>query len=143
MEWRKQIVAQLVRHEGFRSKPYRCSAGKLTIAIGRNLDDKGISRDEAFMMLRADIGDAVVDLKHHVESFFMMDEIRANVLINMTINMGIGGLLGFKKMLASVAIGDWPEAKKQMLDSKWATQVGIRSDELAEQMLTGEYRKEK
>ncbi len=38
-----RIKAQLVRHEGLKLKPYRCTAGKLTIGIGRNLDNCGIS----------------------------------------------------------------------------------------------------
>ena len=50
-----RIKAQLVRHEGLRLKPYRCTAGKLTIGIGRNLDDCGISQTEAYLLLENDI----------------------------------------------------------------------------------------
>ena len=49
------LEEQLIRHEGYRQFPYNCSAGKRTIAIGRNLDDRGISEDEAKYMLRNDI----------------------------------------------------------------------------------------
>ena len=49
-----RIKAQLVRHEGMRLKPYRCTAGKLTIGIGRNLDDRGISQKEAYVLLEYD-----------------------------------------------------------------------------------------
>jgi lysozyme len=53
----ERIQEQLVRHEGLRLKPYRCTAGKLTIGIGRNLDDRGISQKEAYAMLERDIKD--------------------------------------------------------------------------------------
>ena len=52
-----RIKAQLVKHEGFRLKPYRCTAGKLTIGIGRNLDDRGISQKEDYAILERDIFD--------------------------------------------------------------------------------------
>ena len=51
----ERIKEQLVRHEGLRLKPYRCTAGKLTIGIGRNLDDCGISKTEAYVLLENDI----------------------------------------------------------------------------------------
>jgi len=50
-----RIKAQLVRHEGLKLKPYRCTAGKLTIGIGINLDVCGISQKEAYTMLERDI----------------------------------------------------------------------------------------
>jgi lysozyme len=50
-----RIKEQLVRHEGLRLKSYRCTAGNLTIGIGRNLDDCGISQSEGYIMLINDI----------------------------------------------------------------------------------------
>jgi len=47
----KKIADQITTHEGLRLKPYHCPAGKLTIGIGRNLEDKGITEKEALMLL--------------------------------------------------------------------------------------------
>lgn len=52
----------LIRDEGLRLKPYRCAAGKLTIGVGRNLDDKGITSDEAMALLDDDITECLTDL---------------------------------------------------------------------------------
>ena len=50
-----KIIEMLKRHEGLKVFPYHCSQNKLTIGIGRNLDDKGISKDEAYYLLYNDI----------------------------------------------------------------------------------------
>ncbi len=50
-----RFKAQLVRPEGQRLKSYRCTAGKLTIGIGSNLDICIISRKKAYTMLERDI----------------------------------------------------------------------------------------
>lgn len=136
------LINQLKRHEGFRSKPYRCTAGKLTIGIGRNLDDKGISEDEAYIMLLSDISDATNDLikaKPQVWERLNDDSVRQCVLINMTFNLGISRLLKFKKMWAAIEAGDYAEAADEMLDSRWAAQVGERALELSDMMRTGIY----
>lgn len=59
----QQLREQLERHEGLRLKPYKDTVGKLTIGIGRNLDDKGISRKEAFALLDNDIAEVVRQLE--------------------------------------------------------------------------------
>ena len=129
---------QLVRHEGLRLKPYRDSVGKLTIGVGRNLDDVGIARDEALYMLANSIAAARADLQKNLPWVAGIDERRRDVLINMTFNMGIGGLLKFKNTLALVQAGKYDEAADAMLQSKWAEQVGDRAKELAAIMRTGE-----
>jgi lysozyme len=133
-----RIKAQLVRHESLRLKPYRCTAGKLTIGYGRNLDDKGISKSEAYELLANDIrscGEQLID--EIPEIYSGLDEVRKSVLLNMCFNLGIGGLLEFKNTLAFVAAGDWERAANGMLASKWAKQVGHRAIELSELMRKG------
>nr|MDK2851225.1 lysozyme [Candidatus Cloacimonadota bacterium] len=103
-----RIKAQLVRHEGLRLKPYRCTADKLTIGVGRNLDDCGISQTEAYMLLKNDIWKCEKQLLDEIpEKYNALDEVRKSVLLNMCFNLGIGGLLGFKNTLAFVKAGDW------------------------------------
>ncbi len=147
-----RIKAQLVRHEGLRLKPYRCTAGKLTIGIGRNLDDRGISQKEAHALLERDIVDCEQWLNDKIpEIYNPLDEVRKSVLLNMCISipqsrfaplrepcyLGIGGLLGFNNTLAFIASGDWERAANGMLVSKWAKQVGRRAIELSELMRKG------
>ncbi len=133
-----RIKAQLVRHEGLRLKPYRCTAGKLTIGIGRNLDDRGISQKEAYAMLERDILDFEQQLLDEIPDVYNgLDEVRQSVLLNMCFNLGIKGLLGFKNTLAYIKVGDWERAANGMLASKWAKQVGMRAIELSELMRKG------
>ena len=55
METVKRLKDMLIRHEGLKLKPYLCTAGKLTIGVGRNIQDRGITYQEAMMLLENDI----------------------------------------------------------------------------------------
>lgn len=133
------IIEQLQRDEGLRLHPYTDTVGKTTIGYGRNLDDKGISSTEAITLLTNDIADVESILTNRLPWFSNLDPIRQAVLVNMTFNMGFNGLEQFTKMLEAAAQGNWDEAATEMLDSKWATQVGDRASRLAQQMKTGEW----
>ena len=133
-----RIKDQLVRHEGLRLKPYRCTAGKLTIGIGRNLDDCGITQSEAYVMLINDIMNCEKQLQAKIPDIYNgLDEVRKSVLLNMCFNLGISGLLGFKNTLEFIKVGDWERAANNMLVSRWAKQVGRRAIELSELMRKG------
>lgn len=135
---RDALKAQLIRHEGARLKPYRDTVGKLTIGVGRNLDDVGITQVEMMVMLDTDITRTEIALSKALPWYDKLDAVRQQVLVNLGFNMGVPTLLTFKRMLAACERGDWAEAKAQLLDSKWKTQVGeTRSTELAAQLLTG------
>lgn len=131
------IRDQLIRDEGLRLHPYKDSVGKLTIGVGRNLDDVGISKAEAALLLDNDIADAVQRLETAFPWAAALDDVRKAVLINMTFNMGIQGLAGFKNFLAAVQAGDYSKARDEMLDSIWAEQTGPRAQRLAIQMESG------
>ena len=134
----ERIREQLVRHEGLRLKPYRCTAGKLTIGIGRNLDDRGISQTEAYVLFENDIQNCEGQLLDEIPEIYNgLDEVRKSVLLNMCYNLGIGGLLEFNNTLAFIATGDWERAANGMLASKWAKQIGRRAIELSELMRKG------
>ena len=130
---------QIKRDEGRRLFPYRDTRNKLTIGYGRNLDDRGIDPVEADMMLDRDLARATVDVDMKIPFARFLDDARRGALINMTYNMGIGGLLTFKKMLTAMNKGNWEEAAREMLDSDYAKQVGLRAQRLAEQMRKGEW----
>jgi lysozyme len=131
------LVAELTRDEGLRLKPYRCTAGKLTIGIGRNIEDRGISKTEAEFLLHNDICDVVAALDREIPWWKDIDPVRHRVLANMAFNMGIAGLLTFKNTLRLVKDGKYLEAAQAMLSSKWAGQVGPRAVRLAQMMRDG------
>ena len=137
-----RLVAQLRLHEGERQYPYRDTVGKLTIGIGRNLDAKGLSRDEREYLLANDIAEARANLDRYLPWWRGLDPIRQRVLIDMMINMGPGapsqgGLLSFVNTLSNIRQGRYAEAADMMLASKWAQQVGRRAVRLATMMRTG------
>lgn len=127
----------LIRHEGLRLTPYRCTAGKLTIGIGRNLDDVGISEAEARLMLRNDIVNAEAELRRAFSWFDRLSPLRQQVLVNMAFNIGLPRLKGFRNMLAALERGDYNRAAVEMLDSRWARQVKSRAVELSDWMRQG------
>lgn len=134
---REQLKMQLEVDEGLRLKPYRCTAGKLTIGIGRNLDDNGITRGEAMFMLDNDVAKCEIEMFREFPWAKGMSDRRQQALCNMLYNMGITRLKGFRKMLAFMKEGKYNEAADEMLNSKWAKQVGIRANRLAIMMRNG------
>ena len=134
---RRKLEDQLILHEGFRSKPYVDTVGKLTIGVGRNLDDIGISETEARNLLAHDIQAAEKIANAVVSNYSELDEVRQRVVVDMAFNMG-RKLARFRKAIAAIESGDYATAAKQMLDSKWASQVGRRAARLAEMMKTGQ-----
>ena len=131
------LVKDLIADEGLRLKPYRDTAGKLTIGIGRNLDDDGITREEAFYLLNNDIQRIKGEMAC-LQNFSQLCELRQRVLTEMAFNMGLGGLREFKGMWQAIQVKDWDGAAKAMLDSRWAKEVGERAIRLAMWMRTGE-----
>lgn len=125
-----QLLQDLIRDEDLREKPYRDSVGKLTIGIGRNLDDRGISRDEAVYLCRNDIAIATGDLDRAVPWWRDLPEPAQRGLANMCFNLGWPRLSAFKKMLAALEAHDFDRAADEALDSKWARQVGERADRI-------------
>jgi lysozyme len=109
----------------------------LTIGIGRNLDDVGITPAEARYLLEGDIARAMAGLDSELPWWRKMSDRRQRALVNMAVNLGIGGLLKFKKMLAAMERGDWSEASRQALDSRWAEQVGERAKRIAKMIWEG------
>jgi lysozyme len=126
-------------HEGLRLHPYKCTSGKITIGYGRNLDDVGISQSDADHFLKEDIKKAHKAAKTLFDSFNELNPRRQAVLIDMAFNLGMTRLSKFKKMIEAVNYHDYEKAAHEMLDSKWAVQVGNRANYLAEAMREGTY----
>lgn len=130
----RELEQLLVKHERLVLKPYRCTAGKLTIGVGRNLDDNGITVVEAKMLLRHDLTRTRFALEKVFPGFLGLSKPRRMALIDMCFNLGLPRFLQFKKMLAAVVAGDFNRAADEMLSSVWAKQVGQRARTLATMM---------
>jgi len=134
-----RLHEMLIRHEGLRLKPYRDTVGKLTVGVGRNLDDVGITREEALMLLNNDIAEVRREVERAFPWFTRLNLVRQNVVLNMVFNLGLPRFQQFKKTISAIKAKHWDEAARQMLDSRWAEQVGRRARELAAMMKTGKY----
>lgn len=133
-----RLLDTLKRHEGLRLTPYRCTEGALTIGYGRNLDNAGVTQRVAELMLSEDVESALYELLAYPEFRSVENPVRREVLINMCFNLGITRLMKFKKMWAAIVAQVWDVAAEEMLDSRWADQVGSRAKELAQMMRTGQ-----
>lgn len=138
------IERMLIVDEGVRLRPYVDSVGKLTIGIGRNLDDVGLRLDEALYLLRNDITVAYQNAVRIFGAEFMLrlDDVRQAVIVDMLFNLGYKRFLGFKKFIGAVKRKEWDKAAEEMLNSLWAKQVGKRAERLAYMMRTGKVHQE-
>lgn len=132
-----RLKQRLMTDEGIKQFPYKDTVGKLTIGIGRNLDDVGISQSEALYLLGNDIQRVSGQLDTKMPWWKQLDDVRQEVLVNMAFNMGIAGLLTFKDTLKAIFERRFDDASELMLKSKWAGQVGHRAVVLAQMMETG------
>ena len=110
--------------------------GNLTLGVG-HLCSNPISYAAATQILEDDIISTMGQMNGHIEWWATLNDTRQRVLASMAFNMGIDGLLGFQHMLAAAKAGDFAKAADEMLDSKWAKQVGARAIRLAQMMRTG------
>ena len=134
---RAKLVAELRRDEGVKAKPYRDTEGILTIGVGRNLEDVGLSDDEMDYLLTNDINRALRWCQRQ-DWWPMVDtDARQRAIVNMVFNLGPTRFIGFRKMLEAIRRGDWPAAADEALDSKWADQVGSRAHRIAAMLRNG------
>ena len=124
------------RHEGVRLKVYLDTKEIPTIGVGRNLRDRGISMGEAEFLLSNDLRSIVGECEQRVAGFTELDSIRQAVLIDISFNCGVDGLLKFQRMLAALARRDFDGAAREIIES---TLAPGRAAELAEMMRSGEW----
>jgi len=127
----KELEKLLKQHEGYRTKPYKCSAGKISIGIGFNLDDVGLYPEEIDFILRNRIKRKTKLARAIFPWFNDLSKTRQVVILDMLYNIGPGSLLGFRKMITAIEEGDFARAADEMLKSKWSEQVGNRAKRLA------------
>lgn len=160
------IQEQLILHEGISLKPYKCSAGKWTIGVGRNLEDtglyefekmqilgtyeltrqevidilqvRGLTQEEALYMLDNDIRVIKAELEDGYRWFNFLNEVRQKVIIDMRFNLGSAGFAGFKNMIRQLELENYQRAAEEMKNSRWYLQVKTRADRLVKMMSTGQ-----
>ena len=154
------FLDKLIEHEGMILTVYEDSLGIETIGIGRNLKDRGITKEELEYM---DIPSMAVVYEHGIteaDARYLalndirivenelcrvhkcvenLDSVRQLILMDMAFNMGVPRLCKFVKMWNAIHEGRFDIAAMEMMDSRWARQVKSRSVKLSEAMRTGEF----
>lgn len=143
-----KLKQNIIKNEGFESKPYLCPNKKLTIGYGRNLEN-GITEREAVVLLENDLLNLKLELEDKLPVFKKLDDIRQNVILEMAYNMGVPRLLKFKSMIEALKKADYKEASREMLMSKWhydfieyspnTKEEKLRSSRLSKVMKEGKY----
>ena len=139
---KSRLREQLRHDEGVVHHAYQDSEGYWTIGVGRLIDErKGglLSPKEIEYLLDNDIERVSIDLQKEWTWFNDLNDVRQEVLANMRFNLGLANLRKFKRMISALERRDWVDASREMLDSKWATQVGNRAIRLSNAMRTGQW----
>ena len=116
-----------MEEEGLKLFPYRCSANKLTLGVGRNIEDRGISDITAMQMLEEDIALCVNELERNISWWSEAPGGLQEVLIDLCFNMGISKLMLFTKTLQYLGSGEMVKAADELLNSRYATMVPNRA----------------
>ena len=138
---KQELTRQLRGDEGVKATVYKDHLGYDTIGVGRLVDSRkpgaGLKPHEIDYLLQNDIDERIEALTRRLPWFQNLDDARRGVLLNMSFQMGVDGLLGFKNTLRMVEDADYMGAARNMLLSKWADQTPERANRMAEQMRTG------
>jgi len=137
-----KLLDMLKRHEGVETHAYECSEGKITVGVGRNIDQAGgmgLSDDEIDYLLQNDVERVVKELAAEYPWFSDLDDVRRDAMVDISFNLGATRLRLFKRALAAMETGNYKEAATEFLDSRWAKQVGSRALELTDMISSGEY----
>ena len=122
----KQLKDHIKEYEGLSNVLYKCTSNKVSIGYGRNLEDVGISKDEAEYLLKNDIDIALDEVSEHFDMPNLPEPAQI-VLVDMCFNMGISRLLNFRNMIKAMEQDDWDKAADELLDSKSAAQTKRRA----------------
>jgi len=137
-----KLIEMLKVHEGVETHAYKCSASKITIGVGRNIDPEGgigLSEDEIDYLLQNDINRITTELDFEYGWFSDLNEARQDAMIDISFNLGQTRLRKFQKALTAMAQSNWNTAADEFMDSKWAKQVGTRAIRVTDMISSGEY----
>jgi lysozyme len=139
-----EFLAQDLKHdEGCKTAAYRDTLGIWTVGVGHAHVPQGTvwTEQQCDEQLAKDIAMAEAALDAHAPWWRELNDPRQDVMANLCFNMGWGngssGLSSFKNTLRLIETGDYADAAKGLLASKWAKQVHGRAARLASQIQTG------
>ncbi len=146
------LVEWLKMEEGFRSRPYRDTVGVRTVGYGRNLvahplphrdwASEPCTEAEAEQWLRNELSDMFFKLRDRKPLIEDLDPVRSAAVLNMAYQLGVAGVLGFRRMWAALEEGSYLEAALMAEDSKWAKQTPNRARRVCRALESGEWPKE-
>jgi lysozyme len=137
-----QLIEMLKRHEGVETHAYKCTAGKTTIGVGRNIDPEGgigLTMPEIEYLLQNDVDRVEAELVGSLPWIEHVEWERMDALVNICFNLGLPRFLKFKKAIAAAEDQDWELCADEFMDSRWAKQVGRRAVEVTALLRTGVY----
>ena len=124
------IKADLRRQEGVSTAAYQDSLGYWTIGVGRLIDTRkgsGLTLDEVNLLLDNDVERCYRECQKELPFFDRLAVNQRRALVNMAFQMGVSGLLKFKRLLAAVEAGDNKLAWREGMSSLWAKQTPKRA----------------
>ena len=135
----KEVMEQIKRHEGYRDTVYYDSVGVPTVGYGHALlEGSRVPAVVADILFEQDFNDAVKDYTILSNRWGLdLNPVRRGVMLDMLFNLGVSRLVKFQKFLTALQVKNYDKAADEMLDSKWATQVGKRAEKLSEMMRRG------
>ena len=131
---RELIRKRLIDFEGLVLKSYTCPTGYTSVGVGRNLETNGITEEEAMYLLNNDISTVIKKLDKHWIAWRKFPIAAQYVCIDLVFNMGINTFMSFRKTRAYMEMGDFEKAGIELLNSKYAEQVGRRAIFNSEQL---------
>lgn len=136
---RAHVKGRVREHEGYELQPYADSKGIWTVGVGHNMEAKPLPREVVDLLYEMDFQDAEREAAT-LPCWETLDDVRRGVLVEMTFQMGLGGVKKFKNMLKALGQRRWQQAYAEALDSQWARSDSPgRAKRLAEILLTGRY----
>jgi len=134
------LKEMITLHEDEKLRPYECTAGKLTIGIGRNLTDNGITEDESQYLFANDMARIQSEIETHCPWILRLDnEPRFHAFVDMIFNLGMPRFLRFNNMIAAAMNGDWQKAADEAHDSMWRVQTKNRAKRIIRMIRLGEF----
>ena len=140
-----KLIQELILDEGYKYETYEDHLGFLTLGVGHLVLQSDsefklpigtpVSEERIIECLNNDIDIVCNELDRNLNWWKKLDDNKQRVMVNMCFNLGCPRLSKFKKFLAAMEDNDFETAAKEMMDSKWATQVGLRAERLKQRVL--------
>jgi lysozyme len=144
---RTELMKELIMDEGYKYEIYLDHLGYPTLGVGHLITEKDeehgqevgtVVHDERIKeCLQNDIDIVCKELDEKMSWWRGLNDNRRRVMANMCFNLGYPRLSGFKNFLSAMKDENWEKAAEEMMDSKWATQVGDRAKRLRNRVLQG------